>query len=115
MQRSTDRILTTHAGSLARPEPLKELLLARDAGQPVNPDAFDSAVTDAVAFVVAKQAEAGVWVVSDGEQSKLGFAAYVSGRLNGFDGPQLPRPVTLDARRFPDYPGGSAPTTRPAC
>jgi 5-methyltetrahydropteroyltriglutamate--homocysteine methyltransferase len=115
MKRSTDRILTTHAGSLARPDALKQLLLAKDAGQAVDPGAFDRAVTDAVATVVHKQAEAGVSVVSDGEQSKLGFAAYVSGRLSGFDGPELPRPRTLDARMFPDYHGGSAPTTRPAC
>jgi 5-methyltetrahydropteroyltriglutamate--homocysteine methyltransferase len=115
MQRSTDRILTTHAGSLARPEGLKRLLLAQDAGQAVDPREFNRAVTEAVATVVHKQAEAGISVVSDGEQSKLGFAAYVSGRLNGFDGPELPRPRTLDARQFPDYHGGSAATTRPAC
>lgn len=115
MKRSTDRILTTHAGSLARPEPLKQLLLAKDAGQPVDPQEFERTVAEAVATVVNKQAEAGILVVSDGEQSKLGFAAYVSGRLSGFDGPELPRPRTLDARKFPDYHGGSAPTTRPAC
>jgi 5-methyltetrahydropteroyltriglutamate--homocysteine methyltransferase len=115
MKRSTDRILTTHAGSLARPERLKQLLLAKDAGQAVDPKEFDRAVAEAVAEVVKKQAEAGISVVSDGEQSKLGFAAYVSDRLNGFDGPQLPRPLSLDARKFPDYAGGSAPTTRPAC
>jgi 5-methyltetrahydropteroyltriglutamate--homocysteine methyltransferase len=115
MKRSTDRILTTHAGSLARPGRLKQLLLATDAGQAVDRNEFDRAIAEAVAEVVSKQAEAGVSVVSDGEQSKLGFAAYVSGRLNGFDGPQLPRPVTLDARKFPDYAGGSAATTRPAC
>ncbi len=115
MKRSTDRILTTHAGSLARPEELKLLLLAKDAGQPVDPRDFDRAVTEAVATVVTRQAEAGISVVSDGEQSKLGFAAYISDRLNGFNGPQLPRPRTLDARMFPDYRGGSAGTTRPAC
>jgi 5-methyltetrahydropteroyltriglutamate--homocysteine methyltransferase len=115
MKRSTDRILTTHAGSLARPERLKQLLLAKDAGQSVDPEAFDGAVTEAVSRVVNKQAEAGISVVSDGEQSKLGFAAYVSDRLNGFDGPQLPRPLSLDARTFPDYAGRGAPTTRPAC
>src|SRR5579864_4512395 len=102
MQRSTDRILTTHAGSLARPEPLKQLLLARDAGQVVDPAEFDGAVAEAVATVVGKQIEAGISIVSDGQQSKLGFAAYVSDRLSGFEGPQLPRPRTLDARKFPD-------------
>lgn len=115
MKRSTDRILTTHAGSLARPEPLKKLLLAKDAGDAIDPNEFDRAVAKAVETVVHKQVEAGVSVVSDGEQSKLGFAAYISDRLNGFDGPQLPRPRTLDARKFPDYAGGSAGTTRPAC
>jgi 5-methyltetrahydropteroyltriglutamate--homocysteine methyltransferase len=115
VKRSTERILTTHAGSLARPERLRQLLLARDAGDAVDPQEFDRAVTEAVAMAVDHQAAAGVSVVSDGEQSKLGFAAYLSGRLNGFDGPQLPRPRTLDARKFPDYHGGSAGTTRPAC
>lgn len=115
MKRSTDRILTTHAGSLSRPEPLKQLLLAKDAGRAIDPAAFDLAVAEAVQTVVHNQAESGISVVSDGEQSKLGFAAYISDRLNGFDGPQLPRPRTLDARKFPDYAGGSAGTTRPAC
>jgi 5-methyltetrahydropteroyltriglutamate--homocysteine methyltransferase len=115
MERSINRILTTHAGSLARPDTLKQLLLAKDAGESVDAREFDQAVTEAVATVVRKQADAGISVVSDGEQSKLGFAAYISARLNGLDGPQLPRPLTLDARKFPDYAGGSAPTTRPAC
>src|SRR6266516_3474711 len=103
MKRSTERVLTTHAGSLARPDGLKQLLLAKDAGNAVDANEFDLAITQAVAEVVKKQAEAGVTVVSDGEQSKIGFAAYVSARLSGFDGPELPRPVTLDARQFPDY------------
>ena len=116
MERSTERILTTHAGSLARPEGLKQLLLAKGAGKIVDSNELDLAITQAVAEVVKKQAEAGVSVVSDGEQSKLGFAAYVSDRLAGFDGPELPRPVTLDARQFPDFGGRrDAQTTRPAC
>ena len=77
-------------------------------------EALDLAVRQAVAEVVRKQAEAGVTIVSDGEQSKVGFAAYVTGRVNGFDGPELPRPVTLDARQFPDY-AGRQQTMRPAC
>jgi 5-methyltetrahydropteroyltriglutamate--homocysteine methyltransferase len=116
MKRSTERFLTTHAGSLARPEGLKQLLLAKDTGKVVDPKALDLAITQAVAEVVKKQAEAGVSVVSDGEQGKLGFAAYVSDRLEGFDGPELPRPVTLDARQFPDFGGRrDAQTTRAAC
>jgi 5-methyltetrahydropteroyltriglutamate--homocysteine methyltransferase len=116
MKRSTERMLTTHAGSLARPENLRRLLLAKDSGSQVEPGEFERLVRDAVREVVRKQVEAGVTVVSDGEQGKVGFAAYVSGRLNGFNGPELPRPVSLDARQFPDYASRQqTQNMRPAC
>jgi 5-methyltetrahydropteroyltriglutamate--homocysteine methyltransferase len=52
---------------------------------------------------VQQQIDAGISVVNDGEQSNVGFAAYVTGRLSGFDGPAEPRPTTLDAQEFPEW------------
>lgn len=85
MKRSTDRILTTFTGSLARPTELLELMRARENGKPYDQAAYANKVRSAVADVARKQAESGVDVVSDGEQSKLGFFAYVNERLNGFE------------------------------
>ena len=71
MKRSTDRILTTHTGSLPRPQDLIEQLQARDSGQPVDTVAFESRVRESVAEIVRHQAAAGVDIVNDGEQSKI--------------------------------------------
>src|SRR6266508_2208375 len=103
MKRSDGAILTTHCGSLPRPERLRGQLLDRDDGTAIAPGEFESAVRVAVAGVVQKQTNAGITVVNDGEQSKVGFAAYVSERLSGFDGPAEPRPTTLDAQEFPKW------------
>ena len=118
MKRSTDRILTTHTGSLGRPPHLQEMLVAVAEGGSVDPSAFESAVQDAVNHVVKQQAEVGLAIVNDGEQSKTGFAAYVSERLAGFGGPQLRRPDSADARQFPDSEYAEkrgTGMTRPAC
>jgi 5-methyltetrahydropteroyltriglutamate--homocysteine methyltransferase len=85
MQRSTQRILTTHVGSLARPHPLLELMQAQVAGKPYDRAAFERLSTEAVRDVVHKQAECGIDVVSDGEQSKAGFIGYVAERLTGLE------------------------------
>ena len=85
MKRSTDRILTTFAGSLARPAGLLDLMTTRERGQPYDQAAYDSAVNDAVADVVRQQVEAGVDIVCDGEQGKPGFFTYVAERLSGFE------------------------------
>src|SRR5499427_2868813 len=103
MKRSTERILTTHTGSLARPPELLQMLLARDEGQPVDPGAFDEAVRRAVAEKVKRQVELGLAVVNDGEQSKVSFATYIRERLHGFGGADEARPVSLEAREFPAY------------
>jgi 5-methyltetrahydropteroyltriglutamate--homocysteine methyltransferase len=106
MQRSTDRIRTTHVGSLARPAALLDLMKAAAAGHPAGPAERAEAERVAVADVVARQRAAGLDVVSDGEQSKTGFFAYIGERLSGFE----PRPgrdplagfrAELDA--FPEY------------
>ena len=85
MQRSTDRIRTTHVGSLARPPALLDLMRAAAAGQPVDPAELAGQERTAVADVVARQRAAGLDVVSDGEQTKTGFFAYIGERLSGFE------------------------------
>ena len=106
MQRSTDRIRTTHVGSLARPPALLDLMKAAAAGNPAGPDERAEAERVAVADVVTRQRAAGLDVISDGEQSKPGFFAYIGERLSGFE----PRPgrdplagfrAEIDA--FPEY------------
>ena len=84
MKRSTQRILTTHTGSLPRPAHLRELLLARDRGEPVNESAYEAAVAEAVKAAVARQAEIGIDVVSDGEMGKYSWLWYMFERLDGF-------------------------------
>lgn len=90
MQRSTDRILTTHVGSLVRPPEIMALMQAKTKGTPAPQAEFDATVTKAVAEVVRKQAEAGVDVVSDGEYAKINFAGYVGDRLSGFEERETP-------------------------
>ncbi len=86
MKRSTDRILTTHVGSLIRPPALQEFLRARQAGKPHDQAAYDACLKDSVAEVVRKQAEVGVDVVSDGEFGKsISWSQYVLERLGGFE------------------------------
>ena len=107
MKRSTDRILTTHCGSLARPKDLLEMMQAKDSGQPYDHEAFAARVRSAVAEVVRKQDECGVDVVTDGEQSKAGFFAYIRERVEGFESrPRPPGEVagrTREVQAFPEY------------
>jgi 5-methyltetrahydropteroyltriglutamate--homocysteine methyltransferase len=86
MQRSTDRFLTTHTGSLPRPDDLIQMMYAKESGVPVEPVALAARVRSAVAEVVKKQADAGVDLLNDGELSKPSYATYVKDRLNGFGG-----------------------------
>jgi 5-methyltetrahydropteroyltriglutamate--homocysteine methyltransferase len=105
MQRSTERILTTHVGSLPRPRDLLDLMKARLAGQPHDAAGYDARVRRAVAECVRRQAETGIDIVTDGEQSKPGFFAYVRERLAGF----APRPdrkhnlFAAEVAAFPEY------------
>jgi 5-methyltetrahydropteroyltriglutamate--homocysteine methyltransferase len=106
MQRSTDRIRTTHVGSLPRPPALLDLMRAAAQGQAVDPAALAEAERSAVTDVVAWQREAGLDVVSDGEQTKTGFFAYIGQRLSGFE----PRPdrnplegFRAEIDSFPEY------------
>ena len=76
MKTSTDRILTTHVGSIPRPDSIRSLLRARLDGQPVDAGQLAARVREAVADVVGQQAACGIDVVSDGEMSKTSFIAY---------------------------------------
>ncbi len=120
MQRSNDRFLTTHTGSLPRPDDLIRMMYAKEEGVPVDPVALAARVRAAVAEVVRKQAEAGVDLINDGEMSKPSYATYIKDRLDGFGGTgntfvyqdlaDFPR---LEKRVFGD-PGRSRRKT-PAC
>jgi 5-methyltetrahydropteroyltriglutamate--homocysteine methyltransferase len=86
MKRSTDRFLTTHTGSLPRPEDLIRMMYAKEEGVPVDAAALSQRVAAAVDEVVRKQAAAGVDVINDGEMSKPSYATYIKDRLRGFGG-----------------------------
>src|SRR5262245_15657211 len=108
MKRSTDRILTTHTGSLARPKSLLDLMKAKETGQPYDEKTYDAAVKQAVADSVSMQAKSGVDSVNDGEQSKTGFSNYIRDRLTGFEHPagSTSQPVRTGGREaelFPEY------------
>jgi 5-methyltetrahydropteroyltriglutamate--homocysteine methyltransferase len=104
MQRSTDAILTTHTGSLPRPDDLVELLYAAESGDGIDPAALHQRVRSAVAESVAQQLQTGIDIVDDGEMSKVSYSTYVNARLTGFEQhvhvPRRPRP---DAAAFPRY------------
>jgi len=86
MKRSTERFLTTHTGSLPRPDDLIRMMYAKEEGVPVDPVALGKRVREAVAEVVEKQIEAGIDLVNDGEMSKPSYATYIKDRLAGFGG-----------------------------
>jgi 5-methyltetrahydropteroyltriglutamate--homocysteine methyltransferase len=81
-----DRIITTHAGSLPRPDDLVDMIWAQQEGQEVDQAALEARIESAVDEVVERQRRAGVDVVSDGEMSKTGFSTYVNDRFSGFEG-----------------------------
>jgi 5-methyltetrahydropteroyltriglutamate--homocysteine methyltransferase len=83
MKTSTDRMLTTHAGSLPRPRALIDAIIDREQGQPIDDAAFEAATTQAVYDAVAKQVAAGVDIVSDGEMSKPSYTTYIRHRVEG--------------------------------
>jgi 5-methyltetrahydropteroyltriglutamate--homocysteine methyltransferase len=86
MLRSADRFLTTHTGSLPRPDDLIRTMYAKEEGVPVDAAALAARVREAVAEVVKKQADAGIDLINDGELSKPSYATYIKDRLDGFGG-----------------------------
>ena len=105
MRSSTDRILTTHTGSLARPSELRGLLADQLERKAPDRATLDPLVKAAVAAVVQRQVETGLDMINDGEQSKTGFAQYVRDRLHGFEGPAVRRVTSLEGRDFPEAAG----------
>jgi 5-methyltetrahydropteroyltriglutamate--homocysteine methyltransferase len=107
MQQSTHRILTTHCGSLARPTELLDVMKAKVNGEPYDPDKYATTLRRSVADIVSKQAECGIDIVSDGEQSKPGFYTYVRERLTGFEKKDAPKAAWTqwsgEVAMFPEY------------
>ena len=112
MKQSTERILTTHVGSLARSDSLTPLLRLREEGQPYDRDELARHVSEAVTDVVRKQVEAGIDIVTDGEQGKSGFFSYIIERFNGFErkpaapGTVRPRGPSVSPNRLAVEAGG---------
>ena len=86
MLRNTDHFLTTHTGSLPRPDDLIRMMFAKEEGVPVDREALDARIREAIRDRVRRQVEAGIDVVNDGEMSKPSYATYVKDRLSGFGG-----------------------------
>src|SRR6266566_9327716 len=115
MKRSTDRILTTHAGSLPRPVDLLAMGEAMQDGKPVDAATYEARLAQAVDTVVREQVERGIDIVDDGEFGKPGFATYVNERLSGFEvdserSGRNPWARSREALAFPDYYAETAGT-----
>ncbi|MCB1449828.1 MAG: cobalamin-independent methionine synthase II family protein [Nitratireductor sp.] len=114
------RIATTHVGSLPRSQEVVDFIFAREKEKPYDPAAFDAAMTRAVDATVARQKQAGVDIVSDGETSKISYATYVKDRYAGFSG-DSPRNAPADLKLFPGFlqrladEGGTPQYARPMC
>jgi 5-methyltetrahydropteroyltriglutamate--homocysteine methyltransferase len=100
---SPDRILTTHVGSLPRPERVVTQLFAQDSGLNHDPAEYERVMSAEVAAVVQRQVKAQVDVVSDGEMSKISYATYIRHRLSGFEIGEMPRAVPRDLDDFPEF------------
>ena len=103
MKQSTDRILTTHVGSMPRPQYVVDQLFAQDKGEAYDPDTFDNVMTRAVKEVAEKQVTSGVDIISDGEMSKISYATYIRHRLTGFEIDEVPRATPKDLDDFPAF------------
>jgi 5-methyltetrahydropteroyltriglutamate--homocysteine methyltransferase len=120
MRTSTERILTTHVGSLPRSQAVTDVLFAREHGEITDTANASKVIADAVEAVVRKQVAAGVDVVSDGEMSKISYATYIADRFTGFDG-DTPREPGQDLVEFPRLLeklaklGSTAKYRRPRC
>lgn len=116
----SDRILTTHVGSLPRSADVTDLVFAQERGETIDQARFDAVIGAAVDEVVRLQVEAGIDLVSDGEMSKISYATYIKDRITGFDG-DSPRTPPADLEMFPSFlerqaKGGGTPTyRRPKC
>jgi 5-methyltetrahydropteroyltriglutamate--homocysteine methyltransferase len=102
MRKSSERILTTHTGSLPRPEALTQLYVERGQGRPVDREALEKVGRDAVRAIIRKQSEAGIDVGNNGEQPRDSFFLYLRERLTGFGG-HWERPTRADVDRYPAF------------
>jgi 5-methyltetrahydropteroyltriglutamate--homocysteine methyltransferase len=115
------RILTTHVGSLPRPQAVVDQVFAEDRGEPVDRQVYDRVIAEAVGESVRNQIDAGVDLVSDGEMSKIGYATYIRHRLSGFEVGDVPRATPADLDAYPRFrdrlaqSGATAKYLRPIC
>jgi len=120
MHGSSERILTTHVGSLPRSQAVTDVLFGRETGEPRDRARDAATLTQAVRDVVHRQAELGLDIVSDGETSKISYATYVADRFEGFAG-DTPREPGQDLVEFPNLlrklaeRGSTAKYRRPRC
>src|SRR5579872_345894 len=118
-QSAAGRVLTTHTGSLPRPDDLVDLLYRNDAGQLHDPSLLQRSVRKAVEDLVQTQVQHRVDIVNDGEAGKVGYATYIKDRLTGFEGLSKPRPAPLEWQEFPEFyqrnRGSEPPLQTPAC
>ena len=120
MLHSSDRILTTHVGSLPRSEAVTKMVFAEEKGERMDPADRHALLSKAVDAVVAQQCDAGVDVVSDGEMSKISYATYIKDRITGFEG-DSPRSPPSDLEEYPGFlqrqatSGGTPTYRRPQC
>jgi 5-methyltetrahydropteroyltriglutamate--homocysteine methyltransferase len=118
---SADRILTTHVGSLPRPQDVVDCLFAQDRGESYDPKHFEATMRRAVGDVVRRQHEVGLDVINDGEMSKISYATYIRHRLNGFEVGSVPRATPQDLDDYPEYrdkiaaAGATPKYLRPIC
>jgi len=103
MKVSGDRILTTHVGSLPRPQEVVDLLFAEDRGEPYDAAKSEDILRHSVNEVAQLQSEVGIDVVSDGEMSKISYATYIRHRLTGFEPGNVPRATPADLDDYPEY------------
>ena len=119
MIRNTDRILTTHTGSLPRPDDLLEMLLEREQGREIDEAEFTNMTKDGIAQTVQKQRDVGIDLVNDGEASKPGYVVYIKYRLTGFEGDDTLPPKSRWSEEFPEFferrHNRGLSITRPAC
>ena len=119
MKRSTERILTTHTGSLPRPQLMLDLLLQQQQGQLEDETPLHRSVRDAVADVVSRQVECGLDVINDGEMGRVDYTVFVKDLLTGFEGESM-APIGAGDEEFPELgellrPFASPFQVRPAC
>jgi 5-methyltetrahydropteroyltriglutamate--homocysteine methyltransferase len=117
MKTSTNRILTTHVGSLPRPQAMFDLIAAKEAGKGGDPEAFERVARQSVEAIVRQQKESGIDVVSDGEMTKLSYAFYIKGRVAGVgnspEALEKSRQVMIgrDQLDHPDFTGMRGPNS----